>query len=293
MLKARNPISRHCRRTALAAAVAGCIAAPGAALAANVLFAHVGSGVYNADGAQLASMISGLSGFTVTQRYLDAATYNDYANFDQIWVYDLVTGADNSANQVANYAAIAAWYNARTAQNLIVDGRIISSAPFWTSAGGFNSETAWIRNYASVLDGAGGGLLLGTDHDDFQSGINQINAGINIGAFSGFFGSFPTSQAVVDQLSPLYVPIDTCRAAPSLQCINDNSTTGFVPTGLQGNGQFLTPVAYHGTVAGAFSNAAVASTFGSVTFGTPEPGSAALVLGALGLLGLAARRRKG
>ena len=85
----------------------------------------------------------------------------------------------------------------------------------------------------------------------------------------------------------------TCRAAPSLQCINDNSTTGFVPTGLQGNGQFLTPVAYHGTVAGAFSNAAVASTFGSVTFGTPEPGSAALVLGALGLLSLAARRRKG
>ncbi|MEY4764383.1 MAG: hypothetical protein RI907_1056, partial [Pseudomonadota bacterium] len=191
-----------------------------------------------------------------------------------------------------NYQNIAAWYNARLAKNLIVDGRIISSGPAWTAAGGFAPENAWIQNYANVLNGAGGGLFLGTDHNDFQDGINMINAAIGIGAFTGFYGTYPTSQAVVDDQSPLYVPIGTCAANPSLPCINDNSTTGYVPTGLQTNGQYLTPVAYHGTVAGAYDNAAVASTFRSVTFPAPEPGSLVLVLGALGA-GLLARRRKG
>ena len=134
--------------------------------------------------------------------------------------------------------------------------------------------------------------MLGTDHNVFQDGINQINAGIGINNFSGFFGIFPTSQAVVDTLSPLYVPIGPCTTNASLQCINDNSTTGFAPAGLQPNGQFLTPVAYHGTTSTAFDNAAVAATFNSVTFPTPEPASPALLLGALGLLSLFARRRR-
>lgn len=280
------------RQTAAALTAAACLGVPAAAGATSVLFARVGSSSYVTDGQQLAAMIGALSGFTVTERDLNAGVYNDYASFDQVWVYDLVTGLNNSANQTANYANIAAWYNARAVKNLIVDGRIISSAPFWTSAGGFAAENAWIQNYASVLDGAGGGMVLGTDHDAFQDGINSINAAIGIGAFSGFFGNFPTSQAVVDTLSPLYVPIDTCRANPTLACINDNSTTGFVPTGLQTSGQFLTPVAYHGTTSTAFNNAAVAATFGSVTFPASAPATSALVLGALGVMSLLARRRK-
>jgi hypothetical protein len=144
------------------------------------------------------------------------------------------------------------------------------------------------------LDAHGGGLVLGTDHDVYQSGINTINTLIGVNPFSGFFGNFPTSQAQVDILSPLYVPIGPCNAAPALPCINDNSTTGFAPTGIQPNGQFLTPVAYHGTTSTAFANAAVSTTFGSETFpdptAVPEPASLLLVGG--GLAALARRRLK-
>jgi PEP-CTERM motif len=279
-------------KTALAIALAANLSAPGAANSTEVLFTFVGNSSYVADGNQLAAMIDALPGFNVTTRFLNAAVYNDYASFDQVWVYDLVTGPDNSATQVANYTNIAAWYNSRPVQNLIVDGRIISSAPFWTTAGGFPPEDAWIQSYANVLNGAGGGMVLGTDHNDYQNGINLINAAINISPFTGFFGNFPTSQAVVDDQSPLYVPIGNCVANPALPCINDNSTTGFVPTGLQPNGQFLTPVAYHGLTSTAFNNAAVASTFSSVTFPVPEPGTPALVLLGLAAMGLLARQRK-
>jgi PEP-CTERM motif len=267
-------------------------AMPGTSHAANILFAFVDDDPpYVPDGQQLAGMLSA-DGHTVTQRFLDAAIYNDYSSFDQVWVYDLFSDADNGANQMANYQNIATWYNGLTDQNLILDGRIISSAPFWTGAGGFPAEDAWIQNYAAQLDANGGGLVLGTDHNDFQSGINNINNLINIDPFTGFFGQFPTSQAQVDTASPLYVPIGPCVAAPALPCINDNSTTGFAPTGLQPNGQFLTPVAYHGTVSTAFDNAAVSATFSSPTFPAPEP-SALFLLGlglATAVLGRRGRR---
>ena len=278
----------RCKALTLTLVIA-CLALPGTGRAAEILFAFVEDTSYVLDGQQLAAMIGAVPGFNVTQRFLHTAVYNDYANFDQVWVYDLDTGANNNANQTANYANIAGWYNGLADQNLIVDGRIISSAPFWTTAGGFPAENAWIQSYAIQLDNHGGGMVLGTDHDVFQSGINQINAGININPFTGFFGSFPTSQAQVDALSPLYVPIGTCVANPALPCINDNSTTGFAPAGLQPNGQFLTPVAYHGTVSTAFDNAAVAATFSSPTFPAPEPST--LFLLGIGLATAALGRR--
>ena len=212
-----------------AALAALCFAVPGIAGATEILFAFVeDTPPYVPDGQQLAAMIGAVPGFNVTQRFLNSAVFNDYSNFDQVWVYDLFAGANNDATQAANYQNIASWYQDLSNNNLIVDGRIISSAPAWTAAGGFPAEDAWIQNYAQQLDTVGGGLVLGTDHDEFQSGINEINALIGIDPFTGNFGSFPTSQAQVDPLSPLFVNIGACVSAPATPCINDNSTCAWL-----------------------------------------------------------------
>ena len=165
--------------------------------AANILFAHVDNyGTYVDDGDRIAQFLAN-DGHSVTTRFLDSTTYGDYGSFDQIFVYDLYAATDRNANQVANYNGIANWYNGLTDQNLILDGRIISSDVTWTSANSMSSEEAWIQNYATQLDLRGGGLMLGTDHNAFQSGINDINSLIGINPFHGSFGSYPSSQEMV------------------------------------------------------------------------------------------------
>jgi hypothetical protein len=267
---------RAMRVAARVVLAAGLVACATPSHADTILFAHVSDAtVYVPDGNQLAAMLTA-GGHTVTTRYLNQAVYNDYASFDQVWVYDLSASSDLGANQMANYTNIGAWYNGLSddEDNIILDGRIISSAPFWTGANAMSPENAWIQNYATQLSTRGGGLLLGTDHDVFQSGINQINVAIGVTPFHGFFGVFPTSQAVVDPESPLFLAtLDVCRADPTTRCINDNSTTGFAPTGVQANGQTLTPLAFHGSALDAWDQAAVSSSIGSRTFGTcGEPG---------------------
>lgn len=263
----------------------------------EILFAHVGDyGTYVDDGNRIAAMAGGAAGANVTVRHLNQAVYNDYGLFDQVWVYDLYHLADESATQVDNYQAIANWYNDGRAQNMIVDGRIISSDIAWRNP----PETAYIQNYVSELDQRGGGLMLGTDHDVFaNSGFNRLLDLLMVGPVTG---SSAGPLAVVDPLSPLWIPgLIPCGAGET--CINDNSSTGFVPTGLQANGQTLTPVAYHGTTSTAFDNAAVSSTMGSRTFNTcgnpgqppcdpnnvPAPGTLLLVIAAL--LGMGRVRR--
>lgn len=268
------------------------------ATAAEILFAHVDDdGAYFDDGNRIRDMLVG-TGHTVTTRVLDQAVYTDYSTFDQIFVYDLYIGADDTAIQLANYAGIADWYNGLTDQNLILDGRIISSDIAWTTP----AETEWIQNYRDQLDLRNGGLVLGTDHADaFTFGINTINQLIGIDNFTGFFYELPF-EALVDPLSPLFVPsLQPCTSSPADQCINDNSSTSFVATGAQANGQFLTPVAYHGTLSQAFDQAAVSTTMGSITFGTCDgPGQppctvaepATITLFGLSLLGLGFARRR-
>ncbi|HEX2198375.1 MAG TPA: hypothetical protein VHG88_07125, partial [Burkholderiales bacterium] len=52
------------------------------------------------------------------------------------------------------------------------------------------------------LAAAGGGLVLGTDHNVFATGINSLNSLIGVGAFSGIWFE-PPYKAVVDPASPL------------------------------------------------------------------------------------------
>lgn len=285
------------------AAAACMLSASFGANSADILFAHANSSAsYVADGNQLANMLTS-AGHSVTTRYLNQAVYNDYSSFDQVFVYDLSHSAsDLTSTHMANYANIANWYNSLTNQNLILDGRIISSATNWTNANSMTPEDAWIQNYAEQLNLRGGGLVLGTDHDVFQTGINEINKLIGVTEFWGSYGSYPGSQAVVDGNSSLAIAtLDNCRNDPTYKCINDNSSTGFVATGLQANGQMLTPVAYHGLAIDAWDQAAVSATFGSETFGTcggeGQPpchvdAATTLPLLGLGLLGVAAMRRR-
>lgn len=276
--------------------VAGAIIAfCGSIHAADILFGIVDGDTYVADGNELAGYLTS-AGHNVTVSNLWTTTLGDLSSFDQVWVYDLSGGADNNSFQTANYSTIANWYNGLTDQNLIVDGRIISSA--WAN------ETNWIQNYALQLDNRGGGLVLGTDHDYYVSGINTINSLIGIDPFTGNFYQ-PPYEALVDENSPLFLSsLNDCSSSTGDKCINDNSSTSFVPTGLQSNGQTLTPVAFHGTTSDAWNNAAVAATMGSITFGTcggegqepceennvPVPTTLALI--GLGLAGMSYRRKQ-
>jgi len=261
--------------------------------AAAILFGRVSSASYVDDGQDLVDYLTA-GGHTVTYVDLNATVISDFTAYSQVWVYDLVTGTNQSANQMANYTNIANWYNGLTNQNLITDGRIISSSYRWTDLGnglGTGGEPEWIQNYADQLESAGGGLVLGTDHNSFQDGINEINAAIGINPFTGYYYTVPL-EAFVDSASPLFVAgLEPCTLDPTESCINDNSSTGLVPTGLQPNGQYLTPVAYHGGLSTAFSLTAVSSTFGSPTFPTvPEPSVVALF--AAGFVGLGFARRR-
>lgn len=265
--------------------------------ATEILFAHVGNGAYEADGNQLAGYVNSISGFNVTTRFLNSAVYSDYDQFDQIWVYDLSTGLDNTTTQRANYNRIASWYAGKGSPDIIADGRILGSTSSWTgrSNGTGQSEEAWIQNYATQLDLRGGGLVLGTDHATaWTDGINDINSRIGINPFTNRWFQAPY-RSVVREDSQLYVDgLISCDVIPGgdpEHCLNDNSSTSDAPFNLQPNGSILYPVAFHG---GDVNRVSISTT---ITGPPPEPPMgiaepATFALLGLGVAGLMSARRK-
>ena len=214
------------------------------------------------------SVCTGAHGVTQVNRI--SALPSDLTPYTQIWVYDLVSGGTQHADK---WASIATWFEAgypAQRQDIILDGRILSSA----HGSGAVAANHWqiFYNYFENLRNRGGGLMLGTDHGGAQSsacgvftcGTNTVTAALNIGHFWGSYTG--PKVAYVDVGSPLMnYPLDASESAVArgkavYTCVNaascvvgtvfdrivwDHTSTSQTAIGLQPNGMTFYAVAFH------------------------------------------------
>ena len=154
---------------------------------------------------------------------------------------------------MSDWEAIGDWFNADPSQAIVCDARIISS--YWS--GRWQDEgTRLSENYYENIQQAGGGLMLGTDHNAYHSGINSVNAAIGVEAFSG---SFNLPLIPVDTGNPLMTTPNDMGSQ-----LYDDSSPGQTPYGLQPNGRILYSAAWHGA---NFNTPGISSTFeGTIGF---------------------------
>lgn len=233
------------RRTALLApffVMLGLALMPARAEAAakKALFVTI-SGGYNADGVnmynELAAYATAFHGQADLVDYVlldvngEVAALLQQNTYEQIWVYDLSTGADAYAS---DWAAIAAWYGTPPTKEIICDARFLSS--FWS--GRYADEGRKLTaNYYKNLSIRGGGLVLATDHNDYHNvGMNDLNAALGL---SPFTGNFPDQPFPLDQGHPL-------TSDPNvLTSLRNDSSTGQAPFGVQPGGRTLRTIGYH------------------------------------------------
>lgn len=226
-------MSSKMNRIVPAMALVVALLAGATAQSADVLMVNIDGG-YDNDAQNLFQTIVA-AGANATYVHLNsdglAAAELAAGSFDQVWVFDLSTGADSYPT---DYQAIADWYNQQMDPQIICDGRMISS--YWN--GRWQGEgMALSENYYHNLDLRGGGLVLTTDHAPYQGGINEINALIGI---QPFVGSFYLNTIPVDVDNPLMnTPNDLGTT------LYDDSSPGQTPYGLQPNGAILYTVAWH------------------------------------------------
>ena len=205
----------------------------------RVLMVNVHGGSYDGDGydiyqtlltagAQATYINLSLNGQVANELNAHPANY-----YDQVWVFDLSSYTD-APLYPADWQAIANWYNADPSQQIIADARMISS--YW-SGRWQNEGRNLTQNYYENLKSNGGGLVLGTDHSEFISGINEINSKIGL---NPFFGDFSLST----------IPVDTGNALMTFPNnmgtqLLDDSSPGQAPYGLQPNGRILYSLAWH------------------------------------------------
>ena len=214
------------------------------------------------------SVCTGAHGVTQVNRI--SALPSDLTPYTQIWVYDLDAGGTQHADK---WASIATWFEAgypAQRQDIILDGRILSSA----HGSGAVAANHWqiFYNYFENLRNRGGGLMLGTDHGGAQSlacgsftcGTNTVTAALNIGHFWGSYRG--PGVAYVDVGSPLMnYPLDASESAVArgkavYTCVDaascvvgtvfdrivwDHTSTSQTAIGLQPNGMTFYAVAFH------------------------------------------------
>ena len=200
----------------------------------SVLMVNVHGPNYDGDGLSIQQTLLNAgadSEFVNLSSEGDAAKLLKTGSYDQVWVFDLSSWTDSYP---ADYQAIADWYSAHSTGGIICDGRMISSYWWgrWTGEG--QKLTA---NYFENLKANGGGLVLGTDHSGYVSGINTINSLIGL---NPFFGDFDLS----------YIPVDTASllmTTPNDMGVQlyDDSSPGQTPYGFQPNGRILYSAAWH------------------------------------------------
>ena len=116
---------------------------------------------------------------------------SDLSVFTQIWLWDVSPFKDGSNANVAAFHAIADWYLKRKSETgkgeIISDARIAISALPPPSTYGYPPPNCCqiYKNYVYNLRMRGGGLVLGTDDDLFQDGINIACERLGIQKYSG------------------------------------------------------------------------------------------------------------
>lgn len=236
-----NHLAAHAWRiaTVLLAIVALSLSASRADAAPKKVLFVTFDGGYNADGfnakAELDTYVTSLYGqgqldYVVLSSNGQVATALSTNTYEQIWVYDLSTGADNYP---LDFAAIVSWYAAAPIKEVICDGRFLSS--FWGGRAPTEGRLL-VQNYFYNLDARGGGLVLGTDHNDYANlGMNILADALGFGPFTGNFGgAFP-----LDAGHPLTTDPNV------LTSLSNDSTTGQAPFGLQPGGRTLRTLGYH------------------------------------------------
>ncbi len=210
------------------------LSSPAQALEDRVLMINVHGPSYDNDGysiyltlvnaGAIATYVN-LSSSGQVAALLDANTY------DQVWLFDLSSWGDSYP---VDWQAIADWYLANPDMEVICDARMISS--YWDFRY-LDEGQRLTENYYFNLRVRGGGLLLGTDHSVFVSGINTVASLIGINTF---FGTFSLVTIPVDTGNPLMnTPNDMGTV------LWDDSSPGQTQYGVQPNGRFFYTLAWH------------------------------------------------
>jgi len=175
-------------------------------------------------------------GYTVTHLYNPAPGEIESIlaaeTFRQVWLYDNVHYIQISTND-AN--AIAAWYQANSRDNIIIDARSYGS--YYTP----ESEKALTANYAFTLDSRCGGLWIGTDHSpSWAYNANLVLTAMGYGTVTGEH-SFSVSVGTP-------VPGSELLNNPNvidLASVHAFVTPGIPPTGVQSDGTNLQVLFYN------------------------------------------------